>query len=217
MSQKFGMRREQAKRETRRIILETAYRLFEEMGYENATMRELASRAGVGIGTIFQHFKNKPALLVATFDEEMRPVVEKAVSTIPASGLKNQLRHLIGHVFEFYGRRVQLSRILLKEIIFMEGAGAESIKQLENEYIGIMASIFSAAADRGEIKQSVDIPIAVTAFWAYYSHVLLEGLNLQSFDIEPQLQKMDCLIDQLLTGIGGKVRLNMIGGSCAKA
>ena len=103
MSQKFGTRRKQAKEETRRIILETAYSLFEELGYEKATMRELASRAGVGIGTIFQHFRNKPALLVATFDEEMRPVVENAVSSIPPIGLKDQLRHLIRHVFEFYG------------------------------------------------------------------------------------------------------------------
>lgn len=202
MSQKFGTRRKQAKEETRRIILETAYSLFEELGYEKATMRELASRAGVGIGTIFQHFRNKPALLVATFDEEMRPVVENAVSSIPPIGLKDQLRHLIRHVFEFYGCRVQLSRILLKEIIFMEGAGAERIKKLENEYIGIMAGIFAAAADRGEIKNTVNIPDAVNAFWAYYSHVLLEGLNLPSFDIELQLQKMDRLIDQLLTGIG---------------
>ena len=213
MSQKFGTRRKQAKEETRRIILETAYSLFEELGYEKATMRELASRAGVGIGTIFQHFRNKPALLVATFDEEMRPVVENAVSSIPPIGLtfkfylskdlmKDQLRHLIRHVFEFYGCRVQLSRILIKEIIFMEGAGAERIKKLENEYIGIMAGIFTAAADRGEIKNTVNIPDAVNAFWAYYSHVLLEGLNLPSFDIELQLQKMDRLIDQLLTGIG---------------
>ena len=108
----------------------------------------------------------------------------------------------MAHVFEFYGSRVQLSRILLKEIIFMEGAGAESIKQLENEYIGIMADIFTVAADRGEIKNTVNIPDAVNTFWAYYSHVLLEGLNLPSFDIELQLQKMDRLIGQLLTGIG---------------
>ena len=202
MSQKFGTRREQAKGETRRIILETAYSLFEEMGYEKATMRELASRAGVGIGTIFQHFKNKPALLVATFDEEMRPVVETAVLSIPPTGLKDQLRHLVRHVFEFYARRIRLSRILLKEIIFMEGDSADNIRALEKEYIEKMARIFSEAAERGEIHKSVSIPDAITAFWAYYSHILLEGLNSPSFDIDGQLLKMDRLVDQLLIGIG---------------
>jgi AcrR family transcriptional regulator len=202
MSQKFGTRREQAKSETRRIILETAYALFEEVGYEKATMRELASKAGVGIGTIFQHFQNKPALLVATFDEEMRPVVEKAVLSIPPTGLKAQLRHLIRHVFEFYGRRVRLSRILLKEIIFLEGDGADNIKQLEKEYLEKLAGIFTEAVQRGEIRSSVSIPDVVAAFWAYYTHTLLEGLNAPSFDIDRQLEQVDRLIDQLLNGIG---------------
>ncbi len=202
MTQKFGTRREQAKAETRRIILETAYTLFEEMGYEKATMRALAERAGVGIGTIFQHFQNKPALLMATFDEEMRPVVENAVATIPPTGLKDQLRHLVRHVFEFYARRVRLSRVLLKEIIFMEGDGAENIKQLEQEYIGKMGVIFEEAVKRGEIQSSTSYPDAVTAFWAFYTHTLLEGLNTPVFDIDRQLEQMDRLVDQLLDGIG---------------
>ena len=202
MSQKFGTRREKAKSETRRIILETAYSLFEEVGYEKATMRTLATRAGVGIGTIFQHFRNKPALLVATFDEEMRPVIENAIKTIPPKDLKKQLGHLIRHVFEFYARRMRLSRVLLKEIIFMQGDGAHNIKALENEYIRKIAGIFQEAADRGEIRKSVNLPTAITAFWAYYTHTLIEGLNAPSFDINGQLKKIDSLVDQLFKGIG---------------
>ncbi len=53
MSQKCGTRREKNREETRRVILDTAYALFEEKGYEKMTMRELAARAGVGLGTIF--------------------------------------------------------------------------------------------------------------------------------------------------------------------
>lgn len=202
MPQKFGKRREQAKDETRRIILESAYSLFEEKGYEKATMRELAARAGVGLGTIFQHFASKPALLVATFDEEMRPWVEVALASVPQSTLKEQVRYLLQHVFQFYARRVRLSRVLLKEIIFMEGDGADNIKRLEREYRDKLASIFLEAAARGEIRKSADIPDVVTAFWAYYSHLLLEGLNFPEFDIERQLNQMDRLVDQLLDGIG---------------
>ncbi len=42
MSQKFGTRREQANAQIRCLILETAYRLFEEVRYEKATIRALA-------------------------------------------------------------------------------------------------------------------------------------------------------------------------------
>jgi len=202
MSQKFGTRREKGKEETRRIILETACELFEEQGYEKATMRELASRAGVGLGTIFQHFINKPALLIATFDEEIRPVVENAIQTIPASTLKEQLLHLVRHAFHFFARRVQLSRVLLKQIMFMEGDAADNIKLLEAEYLSKLEILFAEAESRGEFRQSVTISDAVMAFWAYYTFTLLEGLKASSFDIDGQLQILGRLIDQLLDGIG---------------
>ena len=41
---------------------------------------------------------------------------------------------------------MRLSRILLKEIIFMEANGADSIQKLEQEYIGTMGGIFEEAA-----------------------------------------------------------------------
>ncbi|NNG01282.1 MAG: TetR/AcrR family transcriptional regulator [Desulfobacteraceae bacterium] len=202
MSQKFGTRREKAKEETRRIILESAYTLFEEKGYEKATMRELAARAGVGLGTIFQHFSNKPALLIATFYEEMRPEVETALATAPDKGLKAQLLHLIRHIFGFYARRIRLSRVLIKEILFLEGESAENIKQLESEYLERLNILFTAAAARGELHEAVDIPDAVTAFWSYYSCILIEEINAPTFDINGRVEQLGRLIDQLFNGIG---------------
>jgi len=201
MTQKFGTRREQAKGETRRIIRQAAYSLFEEKGYEKSTMRELASRAGVGLGTIFQHFSSKSMLLISIFDEEMRQVVENAIGSVPPSGLKDQLHHLVSHVFEFYARRVRLSRVLIKEIIFMEGEGTENLRKLEMEYLEKLTGIFKKAVDRGELRQSINVTDAVTAFWSYYTHSILEGLNSPTFDIGRQLGQMDRLIDQLLKGI----------------
>ena len=50
------MRQRAIRAETRRLILDAAYGLFEEKGFHQATMRELAARAGVSLGAIFQHF-----------------------------------------------------------------------------------------------------------------------------------------------------------------
>ena len=118
MSQKYGTRRDKAKQKTRRIILETAHKLFEEKVFEKATMRKLAAKASVGLGTIFQHFSYKSALLVATFEDDMRPIIENAVKSMPSKGLKKQLIHLVRHVFNFYAQRPQLSRVRIKEIFF---------------------------------------------------------------------------------------------------
>ncbi|MET0594595.1 MAG: TetR family transcriptional regulator [Polyangiaceae bacterium] len=49
-------------------ILDVAARLFTEQGYENVHVSDVASAAGVGKATLYQHFKSKSGLFVACID-----------------------------------------------------------------------------------------------------------------------------------------------------
>jgi AcrR family transcriptional regulator len=50
-------------RETLRRIIEAAEEVFDENGYEKATVAEIISRAGIGHGTFWLYFRNKDDLL----------------------------------------------------------------------------------------------------------------------------------------------------------
>jgi AcrR family transcriptional regulator len=50
-------------RQTRAAIVETALALFRERGFEAATMREIASRAGVSTGNAYYYFGSKEELI----------------------------------------------------------------------------------------------------------------------------------------------------------
>jgi AcrR family transcriptional regulator len=205
MSAKFGTRRQKAKQETRKIIRDTAYALFEEKGYEKTTMRELAAKAGVGLGTIFQHFPHKPSLLVATFEEELGEMVEQGLSSLPEEGtLKERLFHLVRPVLEFYAKRPKLSRVLIKEVFFLEGDAAKRIDELEADLSVRLAGLFLTAMERGEIDPETHIPDAVTALWAYYSLMLLQGLRSEPFDVDAQLEKLGRVFDQHMKGLRPK-------------
>jgi AcrR family transcriptional regulator len=60
--------RAQRKRATREELLQTAKELFEERGYDNVTVAEIAAGAGVSVKTLFQHFRSKEDLLLAELD-----------------------------------------------------------------------------------------------------------------------------------------------------
>ena len=51
--------------EKRHAIIEAARRLFTTKGYETTTIAEVASMAGVAVGTVYLYFENKNALLYA--------------------------------------------------------------------------------------------------------------------------------------------------------
>ncbi|MEU6719138.1 TetR/AcrR family transcriptional regulator [Nonomuraea sp. NPDC046802] len=57
--------RQQRSRETVAAILEAAAQLFQRHGYSQTTTNKVAERAGVSIGSLYQYFPNKDALLVA--------------------------------------------------------------------------------------------------------------------------------------------------------
>jgi AcrR family transcriptional regulator len=53
--------------ETRRRILDAALELLRERGYEKATMRAIAGRAGVSVGNAYYYFASKEALVQAFY------------------------------------------------------------------------------------------------------------------------------------------------------
>ena len=201
-SQKFGTRRQKAKAETRRVILETAYSLFEKKGYQKATMRELAAQAGVGLGTIFQHFPEKSTLLVAAFEEDLEAVVELAFDELPDVGIRDQLAHFARRFYSFYAKRPQLFRVLFNEIAsFNKDETEKKIDTLIFRFWSRLEKLFHIAVERGEIRPTVDISKAIMAFWAYYSFSLLFGLRMPQFDTEYVMGLFQELMDQHLNGI----------------
>ncbi|MFI0420350.1 TetR/AcrR family transcriptional regulator [Spongiactinospora sp. 9N601] len=53
---------------TRKLIVETALRLFQERGYEATTMRAIAAEAGISVGNAYYYFASKEALIQAYYD-----------------------------------------------------------------------------------------------------------------------------------------------------
>ena len=51
--------REREKERAREAILHAAADTFAQSGYENAGMKEIASRAGISVGMLYNYFKGK--------------------------------------------------------------------------------------------------------------------------------------------------------------
>ncbi|RSN55251.1 TetR/AcrR family transcriptional regulator [Amycolatopsis sp. WAC 04182] len=70
MTEPAGLR-ERKKWRTRKVLIETAYRLFERQGYDRTTTAEIAAAAEVSTATFFNHFATKEDLLLTGDGEEI--------------------------------------------------------------------------------------------------------------------------------------------------
>lgn len=61
----------QVKEETRSRILESARHLFRKRGFAAVTTRELASRAGIATGTLFNYFRTKHDVALTLVEEAL--------------------------------------------------------------------------------------------------------------------------------------------------
>ncbi len=69
-------RRERQKQERERRIIAAARRLFDRKGYVDTSMEEVADRAGLAVGTLYNYFSSKDQLLFAISRSDTEPLLK---------------------------------------------------------------------------------------------------------------------------------------------
>ena len=88
---------------TRRRILDVSAGVFAEHGYGGASLRRIATEAGLQVGSLYFHFRTKDELVAATLVDGVdsaRAALEEAISSVPddASELDRLRAAVRGHL-----------------------------------------------------------------------------------------------------------------------
>ncbi|KGK41060.1 hypothetical protein LH51_17450 [Nitrincola sp. A-D6] len=109
----------QSKRErTRARILQAAWELFRENGYQPTSTRQIARTAEVADGTVFSHFSTKLDILKAGILAQIQLVIEEANVSLKGNTPEERLLHYAEHLYPFYAEQAEFSRELFKEILW---------------------------------------------------------------------------------------------------
>ncbi len=101
--------------ETALRILDAALELFRSEGFDSATMRRIAEKAGVATGAAYYYYASKDAIVMAFYQracEQMQSKIATAVAG--ASGLEGRLRELIRVKFDYFAADRGVLRALLR-------------------------------------------------------------------------------------------------------
>jgi AcrR family transcriptional regulator len=96
------MTRVMAEPDTRTKILEAALELFRERGFAEATMREIASRAGVASGLAYYYFDSKDDIVLAFYQRAQDELAEPMEAAQAGKTLKDRLQAMIEARFAYF-------------------------------------------------------------------------------------------------------------------
>ena len=192
------MQSQNAKSDTREIILDTATDLFAQKGYAGTSVREIVTRAGLTKPVLYYYFKNKEALLLTILERAVQ--LQKALLVrIQKSTGSLQERLILFYQVIYQGiRENQTLFRLIHNLIFGPPQGAPDVdfKAYQQRMIDVIIDIYHQGRNRGEVKDvdPQEFAVLVLALIDYSLH--LDMINPE----RPDPQRAERLLKLAMKG-----------------
>lgn len=179
----------------RQAIIDAARTILNEADdIEKITVRQIAERAGVGIGLINYHFKSKDNLLSIAVGDVMTKTIWNFTKTDAYSDLEPaaKLKAMLKELCTLIGGNEKLIKFILSREIM--GGNMQTPLHL----IPLLKEIYGSQKDDMQLRiiaLQILHPIQVTGLNAAEFH-LYSGIDL--YDAEQRNQFIDTLIDNLI-------------------
>src|SRR5271163_826425 len=99
-------------------LLEATARVLTKEGYDGASTNKIAAVAGVSIGSLYQYFPSKEALVAAVIDRhmhEMMQAVRGALAKVATRPIEVAARELVSVMLDAHRVNPKLHRVLAEQ------------------------------------------------------------------------------------------------------
>ena len=146
-------------------VLAAATKVFREVGYEGATLEDVAREVGINRATLYYYVGTKEELLVALLTGPLAALTERleedAARDVPASEkLATALRTYVGMLDAHPELFIFLSENVHR---VMSGPDAEQMAEVADRYGRVLTDVIREGAERGEFRSDVEPHVAVLA------------------------------------------------------
>jgi len=142
----------------RESIIQAAIEVFSKKGFQAAGISEIAQRAGVADGTIYQYFKNKEDLFFSIPIEktkEFRSQVELHLEGI--SGALNKIRKFVWYFLYFFKTNPEYGRLLMLEMRVSKSFVKTETYDFLKQSVSSVLDIIAEGQKEGVIRTDVDV------------------------------------------------------------
>ncbi len=139
-------------RRNEQTLLDAAAALFVTSGVD-APVRDIAAKAGVGMGTIYRHFPTRADLIIAVYHHQVEACAEAGPALLASSATPHAaLARWINLFVDFLVTKHGLAAVLQSD-----NAGVDTLHTyFLDRLVPVCTHLLEAAAAAGEIRSDVD-------------------------------------------------------------
>lgn len=217
-------RREANKIDKLNRLKRAARELFTTVGYDDATTRQIAKRAGVALGTVFTYATTKRDLLFLVSNDLLDEARQRAdLSFRPDRTLQHNFLIFCAIFYEVFHSQPELSKLVFRELLFYDSGihatravanRARTLKSIANqvrnaqrrgelrlpespEFVAwLLFSIFQAENRRWLALDPRDIHEGLTHLWASVA-LVLNGLSVRPVPTKPSRATLRKILGEL--------------------
>lgn len=209
-------RREQNKLDKAGRIRDAASSLLKKHGYSSATMRQIAQRAHVGLGTLFNYAEDKRDLVFLIFNEALAELTDAALAADKSDGMIERLLALYRSHYDYFGSKPELSRILLQELTFYSsGKQAAAFLHTRRRLIDGIEAIVRSAQREGEIGSTEDAQFIARHLFFVYSAAIRWWIAGPRPEVKAGLADLRHLLELQVNGLAPAARPGRKRGQAA--
>jgi len=174
---------------TKEKILTHSLKLFASQGFKETTVRDIAAAVGLQQGALYNHFKNKDAILTALIDQLMSSAIVTIFEEKEPTELYKRGKALLANIattfklLSFDGKNEALFKLMMQEMY-----KNSDVRDLYHEYfyqhnIKKLSSIFFMMMQDEMIRSYDPLMLAnefLTPLFFYQTHVILLKLDNKS-------------------------------------
>ena len=168
--------------EKRPLILRAATEVFAEQGFAAVTVAEIANRAGIGKGTVYEYFTSKDELLFAVFEWMNEKIFERIAERLDEGGTTlERVQRLLDLGAEITREQVEMQAVVLDFWAASRGTRSEerynqACRTTFRAYRRLIADVVRQGQANRELRPGIDADAVATMVVA-----AMDGLGVQIF------------------------------------
>lgn len=200
--------RDEKKRRRKDRVFKAALELFDRKGFAATTMKEIAENSELGVGTLYNYFPSKNALLIGIMEKKMEEISLSNRRSIVAIFLKEKdpktiMENILGLVLHGFLLFSKQTWIEIFHAFFSTGHDLEQGMRLDMEGIRMLEQIIRIMQNRGLVQSrftaySVALNLYSIMVVQLMIHIFLPGSS------EEELHKaISAQLELIFDAIGG--------------